>query len=400
MKAIAMKHQARAMAGLSTVLQTIQIYNQQGSITGPPRFLCSPGARYQALLTALLLGVSSAWYDASAVSLAHLFGARSLFRAWLVDESLCSVNDEPVLLNRQQSFLVGAFVFLECLASFIHDQTFDALAHIRRFGALAEGQTMYPNPWTGISTPLFVHLAETAVIMRYKRSFAGFQPQARAEAYNEAYKSAERLYKKTLLHTGAGREAMEETKDPTTPLDHLIAMDDAYRLVILMELVQVFPELILDEFKSSSAAKTQALVQETVVDFAIAILTVVSHLPQNSGANVMLPLPLIIAGSALQAPRPFEKRPAGTSASCAARTSISAVMHSPRMLQKWREQTTFRLDRTYKHVGLAPLQFAEQLVQEVWRRADLVDSNGSETAVAAVHWMDTMIEERLETLFG
>lgn len=59
MKAIAMKHQARAMAGLSTVLQTIQIYNQQGSITGPPRFLCSPGARYQALLTALLLGVSS-----------------------------------------------------------------------------------------------------------------------------------------------------------------------------------------------------------------------------------------------------------------------------------------------------------------------------------------------------
>jgi hypothetical protein len=59
MEGVAMKHQARAMAGLSNVIQALRVPEHAGSTTTASRYLCSPSARYQALLVALLLGISS-----------------------------------------------------------------------------------------------------------------------------------------------------------------------------------------------------------------------------------------------------------------------------------------------------------------------------------------------------
>jgi hypothetical protein len=59
MKSIAMKHQARAMAGLSNVIQTMQVATSGKGIVTSPRHLSSRSARYQALLAAMLLGISS-----------------------------------------------------------------------------------------------------------------------------------------------------------------------------------------------------------------------------------------------------------------------------------------------------------------------------------------------------
>ncbi|KAK6008138.1 hypothetical protein QM012_000041 [Aureobasidium pullulans] len=114
--------------------------------------------------------MSSAWYDPSSTGVTHLLGARLLFQAWLVDEGLIFERDKPPLLTRQQSFIVGAMAFLECLASIIIDQPIDVLQYLRPFTRIAEDQRIYPNPWTGVSTPLFIILAEVATLIRQKRN--------------------------------------------------------------------------------------------------------------------------------------------------------------------------------------------------------------------------------------
>jgi hypothetical protein len=350
---------------------------------------------------ATLADCGQAWYDASAASLAHLFGARSLFQAWLKDEALCSHHDEPSVLDRQQSFLVGAMVYLECLASFIHDQTFDDLAYLRRFGTFADGQRVYPNPWTGVSTPLFLHLAETAIIMRFKRIITASPPGVNTGRHSDIAKTAKLLYRRTSIYKQPATTNMEGTKDAKTPLAHLVNMDSIFRLVILMELIQTFPELAFEE-DLEAGLTTQKVFEARgiVVDFAIAILSIVSRLPESSGANEMLSIPLIAAGSALQTPGTPADQGCGVGHTNTARIVISTVMHDRESLQSWREQTQLRLQRTYDLIGLAPLQLANQLVKEVWRRADLIDNSGHRSAAHMVHWMDIMIEEKLETLFG
>jgi hypothetical protein len=293
-------------------------------------------------------------------------------------------------------------VYLECLASFIHDQTFDALAYIRRFGHLAEGQVVYPNPWTGVSTPLFVHLAETAIIMRFKRFVSASESQVNTDRCKDLAKTARLLYRRTLVYVKPATTTLHDTKDDSTPIDHLMSMDKVYRLVILMELVQAFPELIREDDQENDRTTQKPLeaAQGIVVDFAIAILSIIACLPEKSGANIMLSIPLIAAGSALQTPRVPASQLHTLDASQAAREVISAVMHHRGMLQVWRDQVIARLRCMQDLVGLAPLRWVSHLIQEVWHRADQADPDGCCSNRDAVKWMDIMTEEKLETLFG
>lgn len=300
-------------------------------------------------------------------------------------------------------------VYLECLASFIFDQPVDSLQYLRRFSILAKGQRVYLNPWTGVSTPLFVHLAETAVLMRCKRTNVAWnptrpKPRLHTEFCENAAISAKNLYEKVLRHTPPAIPTIDDTKDTNTPVDHLVSMDIIYRLVILMELVQAFPRLTVgSDCETNDLSEINSENQINVLDCAVAILTVVSHIPEASGANIMLSIPLIAAGSALQPPRPPTKSPKSPQTAPSPpglRASISAVMHDQYMLAKWREQTQSRLERTYRRVGVAPLRWASHLVQEVWRRVDMAWLNENYDAWPAVHWMEIMIDEKLETLFG
>lgn len=310
-------------------------------------------------------------------------------------------------MSRYQSFLVGAMVYMECLASFIFDQPIDALDYLQRFGAFAQGQRIYPNPWTGVSTPLFVCLAETAILMRAKRKSDTSpswrqQPMANAGSCQDLNRKAKSLYERTLNYCPPPITAMEETKDFNTPVNHLVSIDTAHRLVILMELIQKFPELAVEEERGhTEASGADDETDDTVFDCAIAILTVVCHLPESSGANVMLSIPLISAASALRTKKPKQRfdlaqgrrHALGLSAF---RSSISAVMQDQRMLSYWRGQVTSRLECTHRRVGVAPLRLADQLVKQVWHCADVAAMNDR----PGVHWMDVMIERNLETLFG
>ncbi|KAH4064324.1 hypothetical protein HBI38_172560 [Parastagonospora nodorum] len=400
MEMIVLRHQSRALLGLSDVIQTMQ------SGTNAINFqqlagLSQRSSIHQALLASLLLGVSSAWYDASVLGLPYLHGARLLFRAWLIDQDLCDYSaDEHIALDRRQSFIVGAMAYLECLNALVVDQPLDSSHYLRRFLKCGSEQRVYPNPWTGISTSLFIIFADVGALVKRQRS-ATFVSTSEpielcesAEAQN-MLKEARYLYKQTLQQESSSTESIEETKDPTTPLEDLVLIHNVYRLVILLELLLAFPRLA-DEDTVDLEQSGESLGSPTI-ELATAALSMIFSLPEHSGANIMLAVPLLCAGSALQSPtlRNSAAFDLSSNSFTGLRKKLTPMMWRLKTIQMWRRQVEWQIQHLYGRVGVAPVQRLMVLLRAVWERADAagVDQEPS-------HWMTVMVQEKLETVFG
>ena len=326
---------------------------------------------------------------------------------WVADESLSFQEDEPALLNREQSFLVGAMAFLECLASMIIDQHIDTLKHLRPFANLAKNQRIFPNPWTGVSTPLFITLAEVATLIRQKRKLSvssSGNPQAESIPQTDVdiTSHARRLFHASLSHRAPSLANMEETKDIKTPLNHLIGIDSVFRLIILLELTQIFPHVVLDDdnrVQDKTGLRHQS--RRVSVDLATVALRFIAELPKTSGTLVMLSIPLVSAGSALQLVESYQSdyKLDSTSFSELHRV-VSDLANRPLPLIIWREQVELRCEQMERRLDMASVRKTREILQAVWRRADETNPSEESSARANVHWMDVMIEEKLETLLG
>ncbi|EMD68571.1 hypothetical protein COCSADRAFT_178369 [Bipolaris sorokiniana ND90Pr] len=394
---VALRYQTKAIRGLMSVLQTLQFPSHHKSSDNGLSRVSATFARYQALMAALLLANSAAWVDASAIGLTHHRGARLLFQAWLLDEGIHDTPKDPVVLDREQSFIIGAIVHQECLLSIVIDQPVESLQYLLHFATLAQEQRVHPHPFTGISTPLFIYLAESFALVRQKRNLMS-QGERGSDYDVQISRRARELYMLVLAHRPPLVTSVDDTQDPNTPLSHLFAVDAMLRLVILLELIQSFPKVTLDD------APTRQ-VRQTRLDLAIAILTIVSDLPEPSGANIIISIPLLSAGSALQStestPRNIHQGYDLSSNSLdALRSQIAALMHRPATLQMWRDQVSWRVERLRSRVNVAPVKRISAILEAVWHQADKAANSGTCTSRNMVHWMDVMIEGRLETLFG
>lgn len=287
--------------------------------------------------------------------------------------------------------------YLECLASIIVDQPLESLDYMARFATLTQGRRVYPNPWTGISTPLFIHLARSATIVRRKRRLVSVRGRG-SDVDLELTRSARELYELVLAHRHPSTTSVDDTQDANTPIAHLFVIDTIFRLVIILELIQNFPEVVTNDHTLLKA-------QPVGVDLAIAILNMVSELPESSGTNVMLSVPLLVAGSALQTTQSitrnihhhYDLNSTSFDALCG---EIAALKHCPATLRMWRGQVAWRLEQLYHRVGLAPVKRVSAILEVVWHRADEASEFGTFSSDTLVHWMDVMTEEKLETLFG
>ena len=412
---VAVKHQTKALRGLMSVLQTLQCPSHHSSSDNELSRFSVTFTRYQALLAALLLAISAvrteiqvhdnlsrlihfqAWVDASSIGLAHYHGARLLFQAWLSDEGIHGTRNERVVLDREQSFIVGAMVYLECLISIVINQPVESIQYLLPFVTLTQEQRVYPNPSTGISTPLFIYLAKSVTLVRQKRNLIAREERG-SDLDLRISRSARELYVLVLAHRPPLVASVDDTQDTNTPITHLFATDTILRLVILLELMQGFPEIILYNDSTREA-------RQTILDLAIAVLTIVSDLPESSGANMMLAIPLLSAGSALQSlestPRNIDQG-YNLSSDCLNTLcgQIAALMRRPATLQMWRDQVAWHVERLHHRAGVAPVRRISEILEAVWRQADEVSNVGACASAPMVHWMDVMIEGGLETLFG
>ena len=242
--------------------------------------------------------------------------------------------------------MVGAMAFLECLASMIIDQPTNTLCYLRPFAKLAENQRIFPNPWTGVSTPLFIILAEVATLIRQKRNLSMPDSDARQTAsisdLDESITSnATRFFRAALAHSSPPHAKMEETKDIRTPLDHLACIDCVFRLIILLELTQIFPDIALgDNVYIRDETDLQRESKRASLDLAIGVLRLISEVPKTSGTLTMLTIPLVSAGSALQTVESHQCDYKLESTSFSGlRKAVSELANRPLPIAMWLSQT-------------------------------------------------------------
>lgn len=368
------------------------------------RSLIPASSRYQVLVGTIMLGMTSAWHDPSAYALSYLKGARGLFQAWSTEECLVDSSGNPRIIDRDQNFIIGSMAYWECLASFLTDQSLDTLDYLAPFCLLAEGQMVFSHPWTGISTPTFIRLAQVGTLLRQKRVLSKLDQIKRGcpmatEANSGLLEDAKFLHEQVLDYKLPSYEDMEDTGDENCPLSHLCDVAKIYRFVTLLELYQAFPSLAQQQ---SAIANTSLPSRELVFDIATSALAIMSDLPRNSGVYTVLAIAYISTGSALQpALAPAPKQSDGSLLD-----ELNSVRRT-RSVSWWRENVRQQIVHTYKTLGIASVQRGAKLVQEVWSRSDLqaeMEVPGVEgrqrDECKPVHWIDVMIEQRLETLYG
>jgi hypothetical protein len=381
---------------------------RQNAISLLAKGRASEKGNLEALLGSILLGMTASWQDAASLGLAHLVGARTLFKKWSTE----SCNDCP---PRSISFVVGIMAYWEAMASFLTAESPETLQYLTKFcDQEHRDDIVFPNPWTGISTTLFIYTAQAGALCRQNRvmralSVSIASTTALDELYSKQTSEAVELEQLILRYSPPNSKCVEDSGDGLTSIHHLQCLAQVYRFAALLQLYMTFPSLLRKEYQAESSPKAghyRQMVQETpegkIIAMAVMVLNLVSSVPESSGVGVLMSLPLIIAGSALQKSHglvPAHKN---------AEDRRSRIEHemlslhcSDHMLSHWRSLTLIKLRSLHDRVGLGAIRRAMQILEAVWLRADLsVSANDHISEAISIHWMDVMTEERLESVFG
>lgn len=311
--------------------------------------------------------------------------------------------------------------YWECLASFVMDQPSASLSYLDPFCQSCPDDEIYPNPWTGVGTPIVISLARVGILLRQKRvihslgclsNAALVQDQLRCNLLSEA----RNVLAKVLEYTVPVRSRIEDTGDRRTTAGDLQITARIYRFVALLELYQAFPELLscrtdekqtesplLDDASSPKHPQTESCQVELVVtQLAMAILALISELPANSAAITMLCIPLLCAGSALDCRLPSESgAQLSTGATSLLHHELANMTMSRGMIEVWRTFAHNKLLQLYRHVKIESIRHVMRIMQVVWARADVDAAAGTrKNGPRLHHWMDVMMENKLATLFG
>lgn len=306
--------------------------------------------------------------------------------------------DQHIPLDREQSFIVGAMAYWESLASFIVDQSLDSLDYLSPFCSFNPSGIVYPNPGTGICTPLFIYLARVGTLLRQKRLLDRLntvrRPRNDVRYDSGLHDDANHLHSLILEFRTPSLEIIAPTGDVNTPVSHLCDMARIYRLVNILELYQAFPLLARERHNIS---EDLGVLSSMIFDIATSILGIIRDLPRNSGIFTVLGLALISAGSALQ--NPYHS-PRGES-SFNLQAELERGRTGESALAYWRNIFHEQILHTHKQCGISAILRADELIRCVWRRADSAQESDARTELSSpLHWMDIMTDQQMETLYG
>lgn len=298
-----------------------------------------------------------------------------------------------------QRFIVSSMVYWEALSSFVVDQRTEDLAYLDCLANQRWTGTITPSPWTGVATPIFIHLAKVGSLMRKKRALRNISLFRDSGAYREALyfqlvEDARALEQAILGWRVPFVSLIEDTGDPRAPPKHFWGLARCYRLVAFIELYRAFPEIVENHSGLTipgcepAAAPGGDYHNPLILSLAFGVLDILKNILSDSSTLPVQGLALVAAGSVLGRVGSPEKA-----------TLDQEVM-------EWRGFVRERMVLLHSFVGLRPVKHAAIMIEESWTRMDtLVDSNpgfefDGNMLSDSVHWMDIMIEKRLETILG
>lgn len=295
---------------------------------------------------------------------------------------------------------------------------------------------VYPNPWTGLSTSIFIVMARVAICARQRRALSktlalGWSQDIYDAILKDMIRHAKEIENLALEYMTPHRTTIQDLQhdDQMSVLSDLESMAYTYKLTALLELYRCFPEL----GRSGHAISTSLMVdtsifaqstisiptsdtlvaiehQKLIYDMAINLLGQLRETANRaalSGLNLAHTLALLLGGSALVQ---FSCSPQSThSQGFQAKVTnlLASINRQTHVVEGWRSFVRQRLRCDAEFVGLASFSRVEILLEEVWHR---LDDSAEVTAnevkeqesrrKSGMHWLDVMEECRLETVFG
>lgn len=348
-----------------------------------------------------------------------------MFRKWLDESQGNRPSQDPERFTRQ-SFLVGVMSYWEMLSSFVVDQCLEDSEYLEAAGDILKGATtekIFPNPWTGICTPLLISLARLGCLLRQNRLIRRINVikdygPAQDKLLANLLPDLQVLEREILKYKIPSDDVIEDTADPGTTKQILRSVAQIYQLTGLLELYTQVPEVFE---QSTQAAVIDGRRKQRLNDpagdleselhhfgfrLAISILALISSIPISSGANMMLVVPLLSAGSRLQ---PCFNRVVhsddrmqfhGTPLTPLTDSLVAIEAHRA-VDDHWRQFVRSRIGHIHRLVKLDSVHQASKLMDAVWEIADAQNEPMlSSQPRRPLYWMDVMSEKKLETLLG
>lgn len=319
----------------------------------------------------------------------------------------------------------------ELLASFVIDQPASATRYLEPFAKLDSSEDpssrsktpIRPNPWTGVGTPVVILLGKVGNLARRRRILTkmlsadqgeplGADACLAAEGWSRLQEEAVTLQRQLVLYTVPAPCDIIDIAGVETPVAHMQEMVQIYRLSGILELYTLFPEVARAEMQlpdypvmAEGNMELQESLYDTRLQLAICILSIMSSVPETSSVITLQLLPLIIVSSALEPPpTQFRQDTASTggvipSTDPTMRVLMKQLMRESHAIQHWRTFLRGRMAHISEVIGLPTVSMAQKLVEEVWRRKDW-EADCSLAPPERAHWLDVMIDLRLESLFG
>ncbi|KAK5170080.1 uncharacterized protein LTR77_004664 [Saxophila tyrrhenica] len=349
------------------------------------------------LLTLLLLGLSSAWHQASNLGMQYLLIARDLMQ-----RRLQGVQSRPEGTAGQagihDGFFEHALMYWEMLASFIDPVPLAPLSGRLLLPTPERPDVASPaqvHPWTGVVAEVHFAVAEIGRVMRRRRG-RGSALRSPATA-SPSSSTSEGQWANALecflidIELPADDE-ISDYNDLKTPKADLVALADAYRFAGLLEIYTLFPNLLEARLGADAsifdplgamAQESQSAYADTHevwrVAMAVHILNLIKPIPITSGGCRLMPLLLIISGSQLRFP----------DSSLTPSDTISAQHNEIIQSRYLVEARMLVLSRKYPQ---RPLLQMVDIIKEVWQRLD----NGDQSA----HWLEVVHEMGWQTIMG
>jgi hypothetical protein len=219
--------------------------------------------------------------------------------------------------------------------------------------------------------------------------------------------------------------------DENTSVQHLIKFAQVYRLVGLLQLYRIFPDLLRQRLQTSMldldpeirpyfglqtmpylshASSTNSRdLSDWITTFALKILELLKQVPLHSGTCAFQPFLLIACGGELRLPQASKVEPGGNEpgGDFASNTTIGTpelCVNAVKVLRA-REVILGRLETLARILPPKPHKQCILIVQETWNRMDSargspIHAINENNADGTVFWMDIMMENGWETVLG
>jgi hypothetical protein len=328
------------------------------------------------------------------------------------------------LCDPDKSFVIGALAYWEALLAFVVDQPLDSVDYLKPFCDQSQLDLIRSNPWSGISTPLFVYLSQVGILARQKRLSSKMKAMGWSLSIDavdrDLLNAAWKLERQILDYRVPPQSRTCGTQDPQSSLSHLENYARCYQLASLLELYRSFPELLAPETSAhesctplNSTGISDPGLEEgprpdpglnrthrnVIMDLANALMWLIDCAPENCGLSTGYTLASIICGSVLHIV------PADSASQNPDQTVIgllTSMRESGTIIMKWREILRRRVRGVSEMTGLKSFRQVEHLLDTIWSRMDVACDIRSSCSDDPwnIHWLDVMADCKLETVYG